>query len=514
MESILLFQGAQLLSISIILLIAYIYRHNTKSKNITATNSPDAGFPHYPMIGTLPSFLKHRHRFLDWSTDILRRCPTHTSCFFRPGKIHGVMTAYPPNVEHMLKTNFENYPKGPRFIFLLRDFLGDGIFNVDADLWKLQRKTASYEFNTKSLRNFVMETVGFEVGARLVPLLKQAAQLDRVLDLQDVLERFAFDSICRLAFNFDPECLGDDESVGKEFMRAFEDAATLSSRRFMTAFPFVLLVKKRLGIGSERRLKAAIGTVHEFVNQIIEARLRRAKTEEIGGDADLLSRFMEVHGGSVKFLRDVAISFILAGRDTSSSALTWFFWLISSRPEVVEKIRAELEHIRSRRGNNGGQAGEIYSFDELREMHYLHAAITESMRLYPPVAVDTKACLSDDVLPDGTFVGAGWFVSYSAYAMGRMESMWGKDCEEFVPERWLDEEGVFKGESPYKFAVFHGGPRVCLGKEMAYIQMKSVAAKVLEEFEVEVVGKERQPEYVLSLTLRMKGGLSVRVRQG
>lgn len=421
------------------------------------------------------------------------------------------MTAYPPNVEHILKTKFENYPKGSRFIFLLQDFLGNGIFNVDAELWKLQRKTSSYEFNTKSLRNFVMEIVGFEICKRFVPFLESAEKGCRVFDLQDLLERFAFDSICKLAFNFDPECLGDDESVGKEFMLAFEDAASLSSQRFMAAFMFVTLVKKRFKIGSEKRLKQAIETVHEFVNNIIEQRKDRAKTEHVSSDEDLLSRFMEVHrGGSVKFLRDVAISFILAGRDTSSSALTWFFWLISSRPKIVEKIRTELDQIHARDENKHN----VYTFDELREMHYLHAAITESMRLYPPVAVDTKACLSDDVLPDGTFISAGWFITYSAFAMGRMESIWGKDCEIFDPERWLDEDGMFKGENVFKYTVFHGGPRMCLGKEMAYIQMKSVAASVLERFDVEVVGAEsHHPDYVLSLTLRMKGGLSVRLRQ-
>ncbi|KAL9686070.1 hypothetical protein QQ045_023525 [Rhodiola kirilowii] len=506
MEELSIFGRLQILALFTIL-TTYMY---LQYKKFTKNNH--VGFPHYPLVGTLPSFLKHRHRFLDWSTNILQRSPNHTSCFFRPGKIHGVLTAYPANVEHMLKTNFDNYPKGHRFIFLLEDFLGDGIFNVDANLWKLQRKTASYEFNTKSLRNFVMETVGLEISTRLIPLLKNASHSNRVFDLQDVLERFAFDSICRLAFNFDPECLGVDDSVGKEFMRAFEDASTLSSQRFMSAFVFIMLLKKRLNIGSERRLKEAIGVVNRFVNKIIESRSSRAKTEHISRDADLLSRFMEVHGGSVKFLRDVAISFILAGRDTSSSALTWFFWLISSRPKVVEKIRAELEQIRSKRETK--EVVVLYSFDEMREMHYLHAAITESMRLYPPVAVDTKACLSDDVLPDGTFVGKGWFVSYSAFAMGRMESIWGKDCLEFVPERWMDDqEGVFKGESPYKYPVFHGGPRMCLGKEMAYIQMKLIAASVLGEFDLDVLGMESHPEYVLSLTLRMKAGLSVRVRE-
>lgn len=62
-------------------------------------------------------------------------------------------------------------------------------------------------------------------------------------------------------------------------------------------------------------------------------------------------------------------------------------------------------------------------------MHHLHpAAISESMRLYPPVYIGTKACRDDDILPDGTSVRKGWIVSYNRCANGRMESLWAGDC--------------------------------------------------------------------------------------
>lgn len=93
-----------------------------------------------------------------------------------------------------------------------------------------------------------------------------------------------------------------------------------------------------------------------------------------------------------------------------------------------------------------------------------------------------------------------------------MESIWGKNCFEFLPERWI-ENGVFKHEIPFRFAVFQAGPRICLGKDMAYIQMKSIAASVLERFEMEVKSKGQVPEYLLAFTLRMKGGLLLRVRK-
>ncbi|KAA0053903.1 cytochrome P450 94A1-like [Cucumis melo var. makuwa] len=484
--------------------IYFLFFTSTKSKS-----KPQQGFKHFPFVGTLPLFLLNRHRFLDWSTEVLRNCRTNTAVFKRPGKVHGVITANPLVVEHILKTQFENYPKGERFISLLEDFLGRGIFNSDGEIWKVQRKTASYEFNTKSLRNFVMENVRVEIQSRLLPIFGKACETERILDLQDVLERFAFDNVCKLAFNYDPACLGGDGTAATEFMRAFEHAATLSSGRFMYAFPGSYKVKKFFNIGSEKTLKESIAVVHKFAEDIIHSRLEEKKTTQIENDQDLLSRFMGDQNNSPQFLRDIIISFILAGRDTTSSALTWFFWILSSRPDVEQKILAELETIRTKAHK---EIGEMYSFDELRDMHYLQAALSETLRLYPPVPVDTKACRNDDVLPDGTFIGKSWFVTYHTYAMGRMESIWGKDYGEFSPERWL-ENGVCKTESPFRFPIFHAGPRMCLGKDMAYIQMKSIAAAVIEKFEVEMVEKKKSPKHLLSLTLRMENGLQVMIKR-
>ncbi|XP_023522613.1 cytochrome P450 94A1-like [Cucurbita pepo subsp. pepo] len=465
------------------------------------------GFRLYPVVGVLPLFLLNRHRFLDWTTEVLRNSRNNTAVFRRPGGITGVMTGNPDVVEHILKTQFENYSKGERLVSLMEDFLGSGIFNSDGEIWRIQRKMASYEFSTKSLRNFVTENVVIEIQTKLIPLLEKASETEQILDFQDVFERFAFDNVCKLSFNFDPGCLGGDATSATEFMLAFETAATLISGRFRYAIPKWYKIKKFFNLGSERTLKKSISIVHKFVDNIIRSRMEE-KTTENKDDKDLLSRFMADKQNSPKFLRDIAISFILAGRDTTSSALTWFFWIISTRPDIKQKILKELKTIRSKTSN---QIGETFHIDELRDMHYLQATLSETLRLYPPVPVDPKACRGDDVLPDGTVVGKNWFVMYHAYAMGRMESIWGKNCEEFWPERWL-ENGVCRGESPFRFPIFHAGPRTCVGKDMAYVQMKAIVAAVMERFEV-IIMKKETPKHYHSLTLRMENGLQVMVEK-
>ncbi|PHU29256.1 CytochromeB1 [Capsicum chinense] len=91
------------------------------------------------------------------------------------------------------------------------------------------------------------------------------------------------------------------------------------------------------------------------------------------------------------------------------------------------------------------------SEDALEKMQYLHAALTETLRLYPALPMDGKICFSDDTLPDGFSVNKGDLV---CYAMGRMKFIWGDDAEEYKPERWLDGDGFFRPENPFKFTAF------------------------------------------------------------
>ncbi|GJN17420.1 hypothetical protein PR202_gb04483 [Eleusine coracana subsp. coracana] len=464
------------------------------------------GLKAYPLVGILPHLVKNQHCFLEWSAGVLKRSSTHTMSFKVPGLTGGLITANPANVEHILKTNFANYPKGELTVSTIEDFLGRGIFNSDGEQWLWQRKAASYEFSKRSLRSFVVDAVRSEVVDRLLPLLDRAANEGRTLDVQDVLERFAFDSICRVAFGADPACLAaTDDERSAEFMRAFDDVEDGIMARFTSPVKSLWRVKRLLNLEPERRLREALNTVHGYADRIV--RQRREK-----GDDDFLSRFLDAGEHSDEALRDVVTNFLLAGRDTTSAALTWFFWLVSTRPDVEEKIVREIRAVRGA-STQGDTTRETFSFDELREMPYIHAAITESMRLYPPVYMDSQCCKQDDFLPDGTFVGKGWTTTYSAYAMGRVEDIWGEDCEEFRPERWLGEDGMFRPESPFKYPVFHAGPRMCLGKEMAYIQMKSIVACVFEKFRFRFLGGEDMPELLLSFTLRMKGGLPMQVNK-
>ncbi|KAK4414135.1 cytochrome [Sesamum alatum] len=451
-----------------------------------------------PSIGCLIEFYKNRRRLLDWYTELLSQSETQTIVVYRLGAPRTIVTANPDNVEYILKTNFANFPKGKPFTELLGDFLDLGIFNVDGQMWSVQRKLASHEFSAKSLREFVVKVLEDEVEGRLIPILEDAAENDKILDMQEVLRRFAFDTICKVSLGMDPLCL-DLSRPPPPLAAAFVASSEISAMRGMSPVFAVWKMKRALNVGLEKELKEALKLVHGCVHEMI-----RSKKETMRGNSggDLLSRFLE-SGLDDEMVRDMVISFLMAGRDTTSAAVTWLFWLLTDHRRIEKQVVDEITSIK-----NGG---EELGFDDLKGMNFIKACLCESMRLYPPVVWDSKHAAKDDVLPDGTPVHRGNRVTYFQYGMGRMEELWGKDRLEFRPDRWLDENGMVKMVSQYKFPVFEAGPRVCLGKEMAFIQMKYVVASVLRRFEFLRVRSE-PPVFVPLLTAYMAGGFNVRGR--
>ncbi|XP_010245486.1 PREDICTED: cytochrome P450 86B1 [Nelumbo nucifera] len=475
------------------------------------------GLPIWPFFGMLPSLLLAlRADIYEWISGVLNR-QNGTFTFRGPWltSVNCVVTADPRNLEHLLKTKFASFPKGGFFRTTVRDLLGDGIFNVDDNPWRRQRKTASIEFHSAEFRNMTSESLVELVHSRLLPVLEDSIRQSVPIDLQDVLLRLTFDNVCMIAFGVDPGCLrpGLPEIP---FARAFEDATEATVIRFIT--PITLWkIMRYLDLGIERKLRRSIRQVDQFAEEVIRTRKKELSVDsnEKRVKSDLLSVFMGLKDEdgkpfSDKFLRDICVNFILAGRDTSSVALSWFFWLLDRHPAVEQQILKEIccivrQRVNSDKGESNGPL--VLRPDEVKKMDYLQAALSEALRLYPSVPVDHKEVIEDEVFPDGTKLKKGTKVIYAIYAMGRMESIWGKDCREFKPERWL-RDGRFMSESAYKFTAFNGGPRLCLGKDFAYYQMKFAAASIIYRYHVKVV--ENHPVVPkLALTMYMKYGLKV-----
>ncbi|GMH20764.1 hypothetical protein Nepgr_022606 [Nepenthes gracilis] len=194
-------------------------------------------------------------------------------------------------------------------------------------------------------------------------------------------------------------------------------------------------------------------------------------------------------------------------RDSSSVALVGFFWLYTKTQTWKRKLSEIGEIINSEECKQRESTGIVFQKDELEKMVYLQAALSESMRLYPPAPINLKEVEEDDVYPDGKRTRKGDIVFYHIFAMGRMESIWGKDCNEFRPERWI-KDGQFVSSKHFKYTVFNGGPRFCVGQKFAYLQTEMLATSILLRYKVIVAeGQVFSPK--ITTALYMKYGLLV-----
>lgn len=464
-----------------------------------------------------PSTLWNFHRFNDFLTDILKRSGgtfIYKGVWFVSPNM--LVTSDPANFRYVSSTNFHNYPKGPEFREIF-DILGDGIFNCDSMLWELHRKTTMSLLKHAKFMKLAEKTIWNNVENKLMPVLECFSKRGSKIDLQNIFQRLTFDGFMNLLLNYDPETLSVDLVYDKFEVAFTKTEEALFSRHFFPKCYWKFL--HRLKIGNEKHLIDAYKLSDElFYKFIYEKREKQHEAVDVVkeqvDDLRLLTGFMREYkdvtgssGNSDKFIKDTLLSLLTAGRDTTSSALTWFFYLLTKNDVVENKIHEEIQ---AQLGMKEGDKWKCFSAKELEKLVYLHGALCEALRLFPPVPLNHKAPQEADTLPSGHRVNTSTKIILHSYAMGRMKTIWGEDCLEFKPERWLTQEGGIKHVPSYKFPAFHAGPRACLGKEMSLIHMKIVAATIIYNYKVEAM-KGMLVTQNPAIILQLKYGLMVKL---
>ncbi|XP_045822513.1 cytochrome P450 704C1-like [Trifolium pratense] len=461
---------------------------------------------YHPIAGTVLHQLFHFHRLLEYMTDLTNKRKTYRLLSFTRSEVY---TANPANIEHMLVTNFSNYGKGWYHHSVLEDLLGDGIFTVDGEQWRHQRKSASYQFSTKLLREF-SSSVFKSNAVKLAGIVSEAAISNNTIELQDLFMKSTLDSVFKVILGVELDTMCGTYREGTQFSTAFDEASEAIMFRYVN---FLWKVQRFLNIGSEAVLKKSLRVIDDYVYKVITSKIEQSQKPQdnsLGLKGDILSRFLELNETDSKYLKDIILSFIIAGKDTTAITLSWFIYQLCKHPHVQEKIAQEIRDVTKL--ENGLTIDELaakVTEESMKKMQYLHAALTETIRLHPAVPVESRYCFSDDTLPDGYSVRKGDLVSFQPYVMGRMKFLWGEDAEQFRPERWLDENGNFKKESSFKFTAFQGGPRICLGKDFAYRQMKIYSAILLGSHGFKLADQNKLVKYRIMLTLQIDGGLHV-----
>lgn len=418
----------------------------------------------------------------------------------------------PKNLDYVFK-NEGVFSKGDFFKKLSWDLFGNGIINVDGELWKAQRKAGLAFLNTSNLRVLTDVALPRYLG-RAVEHLQVQARARKVVDLQSVFHEITSQLMGKMAYNM--EMHADDD-----FTVAFDYASGATTERFQNPLWFV----KEHFTGS--KFREALHTIRTFGYKIVDNAansntkkqgdhtpgLTPDRLDEVSGS--LIQSLLEVFGDNREIVSDSALNYLSAGRDTVAQALTWCIYLLMQHEFIIDEIRNEVRTLLDNTqepllssDNKGSINSSILTPSSLP---YTMATFYETLRLYPPIPFEIKQCEKSTTLPDGTFLPEKSIVFWCTWAMNRSKINWGDDADSFRPERWLTEDGKLITKSAAEFPVFNGGPRLCLGKRMAEILAAQVIPTMVLMFDfTPAYGGERVSKS--SLTLPMKGGLPCLVK--
>ncbi|KAF7005493.1 hypothetical protein CFC21_020610 [Triticum aestivum] len=469
----------------------------------------------WPILHMFPSFMANLHNLYDYFTLVLARSGHNFRAHGPPGTgMRFFITCDPANARHIFTTNHANFPKGTEFADIF-EIMGGSLFTIDGEPCRRQRAKAKSMLSSPRIVASMAAYLCGKVENNLLPLFTRMAITGTSFDMQELMSRLMFDLAATPLFSVDPGLLSLD-------MPPMDAAVALDTVMEVGFFRLMMPAScwksmRWLNIGPERKLDTARMVLRELVQEMMEkrkitsCRFGHGKEQE---SVDIISSFLEDPDyANVDLLHAVIISYMLAARDTIATTLTWIFYNLAQNPNIVSIIRNELSPIASRKVAVGVCTPVIFEPDETKSLVYLTATLYETLRLYPPAPVLRKTVAVDDIMPSGHEVHAGDTIFISVHSMGRMEAVWGKDCLDYNPHRWLSDDGNNLRYIPsHKFLAFNSGPRMCLGKDIAIMQMKTVIATTVWNFDVNLVeGQSIQPKP--SIILEMENGLIVKLKK-
>lgn len=486
--------GLLLLGLVSVVVLHYVYTVHWLMRNCTTP----IGYDYLPVVGNLFGVLKNLQDVSSYFYDVLKHAPegTLTIWAYVPLCPPFIVTVDPKVAQHMLKDKFENYPKGQNFERII-GLLGDGIFRIDGAHWKAQRRLGAHTFKGRLLKEQAIDTYSRHADP-VLDKLEQACVSKKDIDVQDIFMRFTLDSIGEIAFGRNI----DSQTHPTNFHQEFDNAQKISMER---------LILPWWQIHRSSTFNNAMKVLNTFCNTVIKEKQALSELDET---ADVVSRFVAGQRAGkdkeygfdfdTKFIRDVVMNFIVAGRDTTAITLTFSIYNLSGNPEAMRRLQAEIDET-----CGAGAEFKRPTYEQLtpKAMPFMRAVIDETLRLFPPVYIDPKTCQVEDTLPNGETIPAGAWLCWSQFLMSRVPQFWsGGDVEAFLPERWLDTSGTvgsaartgLLGESegsdgvmklkapllehPYQFIPFQAGPRTCLGMRMAYVEVGYLLCCMLSRY--------------------------------
>ncbi|GAA5992515.1 hypothetical protein JCM10908_000857 [Rhodotorula pacifica] len=514
---------SQLVVLGVVLSLAYFVYAYRDGRAIGTKPRPDLvplqrdDKPQTLFFGDLFTIIKDKQTMIEQlllrqrrDGHLLKPDPSRAFTLTVPGR-RMIMLSKSEHLAHVQKEAFHKYRKGPLFSNSMSQVLGKGIFVVDGHAWQMQRKATSKIFTASNFKGIITSSIQDHLR-QLVAVIGEHADRGDEFDLADLFFRFTLDSFTEMAFGRSTNSLKESRPV--PFAIAFDYAQVAMDIRFNNPLWWMIEPFN----GNRRKMQEAVRIMDDFAYDIIAQREIDGRDGKNPGDTDLLSLYMALRDESGEplsrqALRDALLNLIIAGRDTTAQGLSWTFFRLISEPQYFDLIRDEAASL-----------PDVIDYDTWRSMHAITAVFEEGMRLHPAVPKNGWEAIEDDVMPNGgPRIEKGDFVAWNDWCRARDPEIWGSDAAEFKPSRFLDEKGHLIKYDEWKYHIFNGGRRLCLGMNLALFEGSAVLAALVRDFDFDF-GKdylattpmcetERTPLYRASVTLPMSAPFIVRVKR-
>ena len=397
----------------------------------------------------------------------------------------GYLFVHPDHYQHVLQDNYRNFTKLPHPTFLLLyPLVGKGLLSNDGESWLRQRRLAQPAFHRGQIQE--MGSVMTAAVERRFSRWEQFARSEEVVEFDREMMEMTLEIAGRTLFSVD--LTGEAREVGDVFGRLNELFVKL------VVSPISLYTMRVPFWPTTRKVTRDVGALDQLIYALIN---QRRATGEAG--ADLMGMLLSARdedtgeGMDEKQLRDEVITLLIAGHETTTLLLTWFFYCLGRNQELEARVQDEVDRT---------LGGRLPTVEDIPKLVFTRQVIDETMRLYPPAYALSRWCAEDDVI-GGFDTPASAVITLSPFITHRMPEFWPRPLE-FDPERFSPAN---KKERPrFAYIPFGAGPRQCIGEGFALTESVLVAAAIVQRFRLSI------PDgYVAQLdpqiTLHPKGGM-------
>ncbi|XP_072025349.1 uncharacterized protein, partial [Amphiura filiformis] len=386
----------------------------------------------------------------------------------------------------------------------VRAWLGDGLLLSEGPHWMTHRRLLTPAFHFEILRPYVK----IYVDSTNIFLDKLSETKGRSVDVFEHVSLMTLDSLLKCSFSYHSNCQLNPDN---EYTNAVHRFGELFGERVQFVphhFDFIFHLSP-----SGFKWRRSISVLHKTSEEAIMKRRKELKELEDEGNSisrrgkymdflDILLNARDENGEGMtdQEIREEVDTFMFAGHDTTSSAISWCLYNLGRFPEHQQKCFDEVQQLLQ-----GKEKTEL-EWDDLNSLPFTTMFIKESLRLYAPVPQIARTLVKDTSFPDGTMLPKGTYCIVSPLATHHHPLYW-ENPEVFDPYRFLPERS--KDRHSHAFIPFSAGPRNCIGQNFAMNELKVVVAMTVQRFQI-AIDPDKLPEWAARLTLKSLNGIHLK----